>query len=213
MVIVTINELKEKLNNKEIDNNLLICILFEMNRYFDKNFVSEIKKVQKENKVVFDSIERKSLRKRYYYGKFITEPSKYAINHISYTNEDLDAILIDVEHRLNTYDESKILMSIEERAKTLNISSNNNNKKWLKEYKALNSESKYSLLELRVNQELFTNNKYSSQFIFDFIAKTYMTLENYRRFVFVVDGELYDDKNNLWIKNMKDIFNLKMSFI
>ena len=193
---MTINQLKEKLNNKNIKDDLLICILFEMNRYFDKSFVSEIKKVQKENEVVFDSIERKNLRKRYYYGDFITEPSKYSISHISYSDEDLKTVLSDVEHRLDTYDESKILMSIEERAKTLNTSSNENDKKWLKEYQNLNKESKYSLLELRVNQKIFAENGCNSQFIFDFIAKTYMTLENYRRFVFVVDGELYDDKNN-----------------
>ena len=115
-------ELKEKLNN-DIDDKLLACILFEMNRYFDKQFVTEIKRVQKENGIVFDFVNRKELRKAYYYGDFIVEKPAYHINHIAYTNDDLNAVLLDVENRLNTYDEDKILMSINERAKTLNSSS------------------------------------------------------------------------------------------
>lgn len=188
-------ELKEKLDNN-IDDNLLICILFEMNRYFDKQFVTEIKSVQKENGIVFDFVNRKELRKAYYYGDFIVEKPAYHINHITYTDDDLNAVLLDVENRLNTYDEDKILMSINERAKTLNTSSETEDKQWLKEYKVFNNNSKYSLLELRVDQDWFAQHDYNVQFIFDFIAKTYMALENYRRFVFVVEGELYDKDNN-----------------
>lgn len=188
---MTIKNLKEKLNNLTIQDDLLICILFDMSRYFDKNFISEIKKIQKENNIVFDSVERKKIRKCYYYGKFVTNPFQYSISQFTYTNDDLNNVLADIEHRLTTYDENKILSSINERERALNFTSDINNKKWLKEYKKINKEYKYSLLELYINQKIFAENEYNPQFIFDFIAKTYKQLENYRRFVFVVDGELY----------------------
>ena len=62
-----LEQLKEKVGI-QISEDLLYRILFEMNRYFDKDLTLEIQKTQKQLGRVFNQKERNLLRKYYYYG-------------------------------------------------------------------------------------------------------------------------------------------------
>jgi hypothetical protein len=84
---MTINDLIKKIEVKDIDLDLMSRIIFDIERYFDKNFVSELKNVQKTNNIIFDSTKRKILRKQYYYGDFFKNSTKYSIKKLEYTKK------------------------------------------------------------------------------------------------------------------------------
>ena len=185
-------DIKSKLNNIDIPDDLLLSILFEMSRYYDKDFVDEVKKVQKEKNIVFNSSKREILRKQYYYGEYFNEKLIEKFPKINYSQSAIDNILADLEYRLENYNEQKILQSINQRYLSLNKSCDLENENWLLEYKKFNKGSKFSFLECRIDQKWFKKNDYSELRIFDFICRTYDLLENYRHFAFVIDGELYN---------------------
>lgn len=185
---------KSKIPQK-IETDELFDILFEMNRYFDKQFVSLLRK----EKRVFNQCERNFLRKYYYYG--INDVLKFGkLNSFKqYNANDKDKlnILNSFLDRCDKYDEEKIVTSIVERYKKL---SNNkmvdNSTSWLKWYKS-NRQSKFdfSLFIFDYSQSDFVNDNYDVTNILKIIADIYDHLENYRYFIFKLKGKLLN-KNN-----------------
>ena len=67
-IIEKIQTLK-KIISDEISNEILLSILFEMGRYFDKQLTHEIQQTQKQINKIFNQNERKLIRQYYYYNR------------------------------------------------------------------------------------------------------------------------------------------------
>lgn len=193
-------KIKNKLNI-QIENSLLIKIIFDLNKYFDKDFVKQIKVLQKETKRIFNSNERKVLRNFYYYNNdsllHALEVKNFA--KINYVGQDLEICLQNTIDRLEKYDSEKILNSIKKRFSNLvstNKASESHQKEWLAYYE--NKRKKlfdYSLFVLRITNEDYKKHG-DDQYLFDLIKKIYQKLENYRHLIIVCDGQIYDNFGN-----------------
>ena len=117
-----LEQLKEKVGI-QISEDLLYRILFEMNRYFDKDLTLEIQKTQKQLGRVFNQKERNVLRKYYYYGMplCLEQLGIEKFNLISFTSEESDHILQETLYRIETYGEDMIISSIKERKRNFNF--------------------------------------------------------------------------------------------
>lgn len=101
----------------QIDDSLLYSILFEMNRYFDKDLTNTFQEVQKKYNRVFNQKERNILRKYFYY-KQQSALKLVEINEfpsITYNNKDVEYIINECISRCETYGNEKIINSIKER--------------------------------------------------------------------------------------------------
>ena len=188
-----INEIK-KLLPIDIEEDLLISAIFDVSRKYDNLFVKELKKIKKEFGRTIYSIERNQLRKSFYYSL----PNKYNIK-FSYTDKQLSEVLDDFIDRLKNYDSNTIITSLTKRIEDVGSNRvNNNTKEWLSRYDKKRKKWKYSLLILRLNQELFKRLDYSLDNVSNFIVNSYWDLENYRYLSIVFDGNIFD-------KTKKDI--------
>lgn len=190
-----INEIKKLLPNN-IEECLLISAIFDVSRKYDNMFVKELKKIKKDMGITIDTIERNKLRKAYYYSL----PNKYNLKFL-YTEEQLSEVLDDFIARLKNYDSNTIIASLEKRIE--DVGSNrvsDNTKEWLIQYNKKRKKWDYSLLILKINQELFSKLNYSIDKLTSFVSNTYDKLENYRYLTIVFDGDLIDDngKNITW---------------
>ena len=153
-----INFIKELLNNN-ISDDLLIRILFEMGRYFDKQFVKEIQATQKKIKRIFNQNERNLLRLYYYYQneKIINEIGITDFKSIQYDDNDVINILHDCITRCEKYNSDKILSSIKERQYNQeNEIIVNYSDDWLSYYyKKVKENYKYSSFILNIDQMTF----------------------------------------------------------
>lgn len=187
--------LKEKLN-VDISDDLLIRILFEMNRFFDKTFIVEIQSAQKRNLRVFNQNERNSLRKYYYYGEsfYLNSVNLDSFAVMKYTNDECERVYNDCIGRLDTYGEKKIISSIIERKNNIdNKNLADNSELWLKYYKdKVNKEYDFSFFILRIDQDDFTRNDFDINAYCEIVTNIYDSLENYRHLAIKIDGRLYD---------------------
>ena len=183
----------KKLVDIDIADDVLIHVVFEMNRYFDKEFTKKIKEIQKEKDIVLDTPSRKMLRKAFYYGSLFEVDSPYDISGIIYTDEDVEKVFEDCLNRLNTYDSEKIVKSMKQKINDLknNVDSNSNVKEWLSNYDIRRKNKLYSFVSIKLNQELFEKSGYDENIIQEFILKTYKSLENYRHLAMIVEGEIF----------------------
>lgn len=195
--------IKDKLN-MDISNELLIRILFDINRFFDKKLTNIIKQEQKRQGRIFNSIDRKALRNYYYYENrevldTINVPS---FTSIVFSKEDVENVILDTNNRLQTYDPNKILSSIKERFKNLTLfknSSISHGKEWLDYYEKKRSQKfGYSIFILNINNNDFRKHDFSEKYLYNLIQNTYEKLENYRHLIILIDGQIYN-------KNNKDI--------
>lgn len=180
--------------NLQISDDLLKCIVFEMSRYFDKSFIVELKRIQKENEIIFDTPSRKMLRMKYYYGTIYPIKAKFEISSFSYSKNDVENTFEDCYNRLNTYNPKSIIESMKK--KVLDLESNNvgdtNMKAWLDYYNSKISKKSYSFASFLLTQDYFENHNYDENLLFDFINKSYDGLENYRYLALIVKGEIFD---------------------
>ncbi len=184
-----INEIKKLLPN-EIEESLLISAIFDISRKYDNLFVEELKKIKKEMGITIDSIERRKLRKAYYYSL----PNKYNLKFI-YNDEQLSEVLDDFRARLKNYNSNNIILSLEKRIEDVNNNRiDDNTEKWLLQYNKKRKKWKYSLLILRVDQELYIKLDYSLDRLSSFIINTYSELENYRYLAVVFDESIYNQE-------------------
>ena len=185
-----INEIK-KLLPTNIEENLLISGIFDVSRKYDNLFVKELKNIKKTDGITIDSIERNNLRKAYYYSL----PNKYNLK-FSYTEEQLDLVLEDFIQRLNNYDSDVIISSLLKRIEDAGSNRvDNNTKEWLKIYNKKRKKWEYSLLIIKINQDLFKKLDYSLDKLTGFISNSYSKLENYRYMSIVFEGKIYDKLN------------------
>ena len=196
-------KIKNKLNI-EIDNDVLVRILFDINRYFDKELTKTIKKQQQTLQRVFNSIERKDLRNYYYHNNdsIIKELNIDVFPSIKYTQEDIQQVVDNTLQRLEIYEEDKILNSIKERYTNLVIhkkTSTSHMQEWLNYYDNKREQLyDYSTFFLRIDNNDFLKNNCNEQYLYDLISQSYSKLENYRHLIIIIDGQLYN-------KNKKDI--------
>lgn len=200
-MIEALYKVKKKINI-ELEDELLIRILFEMNRYFDKGFTSSIQSYQKQLNRIFNQKERNLLRKFYYY-ELDSVLSEIKIKHfasISYTELDIKNVAEDCLKRLDTYGIDKIAASINERK--INYFQKNivdNSEQWLNYYKnKVSDKYQYSTLIINIDQRDFVLHNYNIDFYCSLIASSYDSLENYRHLILKVNGKIFD-------KNLNDI--------
>lgn len=198
------NDLLEIKNKLEIDIDIesLLHILFDINRYFDRELTKTIRQQQKKDKRIFNSTERKKIRNYYYHKNniLLNELGILSFPSICYEKKDINIVISNTKKRLKVYDEAKILNSIKERYNNLvkhQKTSTFYTKDWLDYYnKKRNKLFEFSCFFLRIDNKDFSFNKSNETYLYDIIKKTYNKLENYRHLIIVIDGQLYDDKNN-----------------
>ena len=190
------NEVK-KITNLDIPDSLLTSLVFEISRFLDKQYTASVQSIQKKYNVVIDSPTRKIMRKKFYYGDFCSLESPYSISKCTYEQEDIDKAFEDCYQRLNTYDPEKIISSMKKRLEDLknNVESDSNMDTWLKYYDTRRANKLYSFVAFRLDQDIFSSSDYNENIITDFIAKTYEGLENYRYLAIIVQGEIYNKRN------------------
>ena len=199
-----INQSKEKLGLNLSDEDLFNT-LFEMNRYFDKNFHEQLRnKIAFEGKH-FNQHEKNILRKVYYYGfndESPEEVKQLAINFASYeaTSEDKSNVLAEFLNRCREYNENKIISSFKQRLKKESAHSDNVSS-WLEYYNdKRNKNFDFSCFILNYGPEDFKKDNYDINNIFKVISNIYSKLENYRHFIFYVKAPLTDlnDEDVTW---------------
>ena len=190
------NEVK-KITNLDIPDSLLTSLVFEISRFLDKQYTASVQSIQKKYNVVIDSPTRKIMRKKFYYGDFCSLESPYSISKCTYEQEYIDKAFEDCYQRLNTYDPEKIISSMKKRLEDLknNVESDSNMDTWLKYYDTRRANKLYSFVAFRLDQDIFSSSDYNENIITDFIAKTYEGLENYRYLAIIVQGEIYNKRN------------------
>ena len=184
--------------NFNIQDDLLISLVFETSRYFDKTFTSTIKDIQLKYHIILDSPTRKILRKKFYYGDYYNLKTEYDINKINYSTNDIDNVFADCYNRLNTYDQSKIINSMKQKIDNLSNDKDidSNSKLWLESFNERRKNKDYSLAIFKLNQDLFIKNNYNENILIDFIINSYEKLENYRYLTIIVEDEIFNKKNS-----------------
>lgn len=191
----------------EIPEDTLFRILFEMNKYFEREFTESVQNCQKMTGRVFNAIQRRALR-RYFYYKIDSvlkdiELDKFA--SITFTDKEKTDVIMQVINRLSIYDPEKILNSIVKRYENLKTGAEvtDNVEEWLSYYNSKREqEFDYSLIVLRINQNDFSENGYDPFYLYKQIASSYSLLENYRHLAIVFDGDLRDSKGNILTWNV-----------
>ena len=190
--------------NLDVDDELLIAVVLEMERFLDKQFVEEIRKIQKDNGVVFDSPTRKTMRKKFYYGEYYNYETPFPIERASYLDSEIEEAFDDLFSRLETYDSNKIIQSIRQRIDDLqkSVISDENMAVWLSGYKKRHQNTECSFLLYYLDQEIFESKNFDENLITDFIWQSYDSLENYRHLAIVVKGELFNKEKECITWNM-----------
>lgn len=180
----------------DIDDDTLIRLLLDKNRYFDKEFTEEFQKFQKKTYKIYNSIEKKKIRTKYYYDNIFNKENYSGLNTIRYTNKDIVNVVTDFLNRLNNYDSELITNSIKQRYHDLKegIDPDLYSDEWLKIYNNRRANKLYSFTSIILDQKLFEKENYNEKILLDFINKTYDNLENYRHLAVVIKGEITNKK-------------------
>ena len=96
-----INKIKLIINH-DIKNSLLILILFDMFRYFDKGFIEDLNLYQNDQHIKFNQNQRFQLRKYYYYGeqKYLDYLGIAKFPRVHYSNSDVIEVTNDFLKRI-----------------------------------------------------------------------------------------------------------------
>ena len=195
--------LEEKLQTAEsyfsekIETSSFFNILFEMNRYFDKQFVIMLHNNGENLKL--NQNERNLLRKYYYYGikDWLPLVNVSAFPQYEATDVDKNNVLDSFINRCETYDKNKIINSVLERYTMVKEKKVTDNSKawlqWFNEKRSKNSD--FSLFIYDYDQNSFEKDNFDIRNILKIISDIYDHLENYRYFIFKLHGKLFS-KNN-----------------
>lgn len=195
-MVTGINVLKEIID-LNCDENTLILILFDMNRYFDKELKYEYKKVQKKTGRVFNSFERKILRDYYYYRRIeslkVIEVDDFV--KMSFTEEQKCEVIEMTLNRINKYGSDKIVNSIKKRYTDLSkdFKDIKNKSSWLKWYADKNFGDKTNLVIINLDNKIIE----SKIDVFRLLRNMYTSLNNYRYLGIIIDGEIFDNNLNI----------------
>lgn len=181
--------------NLDVNEKQIAKVLFDMNRYFDKEFTEEISKYQNKNEIKFNTYQRGLIRKYYYYGenKYINQLPIKQFSQIRYDQEDIVAVLEDFNHRIKTYDKNKIFGSLNKRIKEAFYSNGlvDNSAKWLEFYYNKNQKYDFGAIIIKVNQQLFDEIEQNENSLFEYIKIMYDKLQNYRYMDIIFEGSIY----------------------
>ena len=191
-----VNLAKSKFNFN-IEGSILLDILFEMHRYFDKQFVELLHK----DNLVLKQDYRNSLRLYFYYGdkQYIKNIGNINFPKYTATIEDEQDILNSFLYRCRKYDEKKIIGSIVEKYKQVTVKNNKEDFsfQWLEYYNnKRNLNLEFSLFIFDYSQKDFLADNYDVNSILYVIADIYDRLENYRYLIFKLNGKLFN-KNQI----------------
>lgn len=179
----------------KIEEEKLFNILFEMNRYFDKQFVILLHS-DSNGKLRLNQNERNLLRKYYYYGvsDWLSVLNIQSFPKYKADDDDKLNVLNSFLNRCDVYGKEKIVNSVEEKYNLLkgkNIS--DNSQKWLEWFNnKRNANSNFSLFIYDFDQSDFENCNFEVNNILAIIADMYDSLENYRYFIFKLHGKLFN---------------------
>lgn len=109
------------------------------------------------------------------------------------TEEDKHHVLNSFETRIKKYDAKKIIKSIQKRYQLLHSRNLKDNcESWLNWYEHKCKKFAYSLFVFEYNMKDFVADNFSIDRILKTIQDSYTSLENYRYFVFKLDGKLFN---------------------
>lgn len=199
----------------DIDKDIFLIVLFDVFKYKDKEFTKNVQNYQKTKKKVFDSSERKILRKFFYYGKtpLIIQNEYPDFPTVTLTDDDFNIIKKEFLLRVNKYGEDKILSSIVVRIKEIKSKNNEVNKadKWFDFYKKKHSNTIYSSAIIKINKQSYT--KINEVGFINFISEFYDKLQNYRHLFLIYEGEIFNENKNItWeliFRNLIELENFK----
>lgn len=191
------NKVKAELD-LNISDDFLCRLIFETSRFFDSQFTKQLKSLKKETGIIYDAIQRKVLRKKYYFADYYKSDLQVNLEYLQYTEQDIEIAFEDFFQRLHTYDSNKIVKSLKMKISDLQNKTDINPymNDWLNFYNNRQKNFKFSFASIYVNQEIFVNEKYNENIIINFINNIYESLENYRHLAIIIDGEIYNKSNN-----------------
>ena len=183
----------------DIPTKTLIMILFEMNRYYDKDLKTHFKNYKNITGITLDTFQRKTLRLYYYYGddKFLTTAGIKEFPTVDYKKEDITLINKLTIEKLSLPTKNKIIKSINSRYKEITTDIDNIQKSeyWLKKYKEKYNNG-YDFISYSINQEIIEQENYFDKILQD-INYIYKELNNYRYVSIVLDDYIYRDNKDI----------------
>jgi len=183
----------------DIPTQTLIMILFEMNRYYDKDLKTHFKNYKNNSGITLDTFQRKTLRLYYYYGddKFLTTAGIKEFPTVDYKKEDITLIDQLTIEKLSLPTKNKIIKSINSRYKEITTDIDNIQKSeyWLKKYKEKYNNG-YDFISYSINQEIIEQENYFDKILQD-INYIYKELNNYRYVSIVLEDYVYKDNKDI----------------
>lgn len=183
----------------EIPTQTLIMILFEMNRYYDRNLKIHFKNYKNTTGITLDTFQRKTLRLYYYYGdgKFLTMARIKEFPIANYKSDDINLIDKLTIEKLKLSAKNKIIKSINSRYKEIiaNVGNIRKSEYWLKKYKEKYNVG-YDFISYSINKEMIEQTDYFDKILKD-INYIYEELNNYRYVSIVLEDYLFRDNNDI----------------
>lgn len=183
-------------------NEMIIRSMADMIRIFDKEFNEQLKEFKKNKNINITTYSKNKLRHYYYYGEnaFAEESYYQNIKILKLDIANSQMIVKEYNNRVIKYGDQKIFNSLILRLEGATNRSSESlfNLEWLKfhEDKA-KQNSEFSLLYLNISQTLFEGLDYETDNLLSFLYSKYDELENYRHLIISIEGELYDNFNNI----------------
>jgi DNA modification methylase len=184
---------------KDISNERIIKVLFEMSKYKDKQFTQEFRMFQKSNSLRIDSYNKNVIRKAFYYdeyAKVIEKDYTGKLPKLEYNNIDLQNVLDYFSEKIQSNREQKIIQSIIKRITELETDNNEifRSKSWLNNY-----EHKYEYSNITLKYDLKNKNDLDDTLneLSAFISEAYKKLDNYRYLQIIFENDLNIGNRNL----------------
>lgn len=176
---------------KDISNERIIKVLFEMSKYKDKQFTQEFRMFQKSNSLRIDSYNKNVIRKAFYYdeyAKVIEKDYTGKLPKLEYNNIDLQNVLDYFSEKIQSNREQKIVQSIIKRITELETDNNEifRSKSWLNNY-----EHKYEYSNITLKYDLKNKNDLDDTLneLSAFISEAYKKLDNYRYLQIIFEND------------------------
>lgn len=197
MTLQQIKKLSKQFKNIT-NHDLLIRIIFEKFRYFDKEFVDYLHQYQTSNDIVFNQEQRRQARDKFYLGKYFKFVGfSESFDSINFCSKDIDDVLNDLQKRVKKYDHDKIINSIINKLEAIESHKEDKNfKKWLQAYYKRNAKYDYSGAIIEINQEWFKSYNFDENKLFEIVNYLYEKIANYRHIVFHVSTRLVNRDGN-----------------
>jgi len=210
----SINQYIKKLD-LDISEENFIRVLFDVFKFADKELTNLIGDYQKKTTRVYDSSERKKLRKRFYYGNTNLINFKEFDDFVVFKYDEIakKSLWEQFHFRLKNYDEQSILLSIKTRINLLSASNNDlgKAKEWINYYQEKHKNTPYSAIIIKFNTNIYE--QLNGDALNQLFQQSFDNLVNYRYLFIVYEGEILSDSKNItWsliFKNILELENLR----